>query len=111
MKLNNTEELTMRAERDCEEVFAHLARMERPVAEVVVAQAELQVTGALMGAMERPEMYQVEEPGRGQPPESLVNLQANSILAVAEVVLLMQVPPVTLQLVQVPLSVELRKME
>ena len=29
MKLNNTEELILRAERDCEEVFAHLARMER----------------------------------------------------------------------------------
>lgn len=29
MKLNNTEELVLRAERDCEEVFAHLARMER----------------------------------------------------------------------------------
>ena len=81
------------------------------MAEVVVAQAELQVTGALMGAMERPEMYQVEEPGRGQPPESLVNLQANSILAVAEVVLLMQAPLVILQLVQVPLTVERRKTE
>ena len=29
MKLNNAEELILRAERDCEEVFAHLARMER----------------------------------------------------------------------------------
>ena len=29
MKLNNAEELVLRAERDCEEVFAHLARMER----------------------------------------------------------------------------------
>lgn len=29
MKLNNTEELVLRAEKDCEEVFAHLARMER----------------------------------------------------------------------------------
>ena len=85
--------------------------MEVLVAAVVVAQAELQVTVALMGAMERPEMYQMEEPGRGQPPESLVNLQANSILAVAEVVLLMQVPRVILQLVQVPISVGRRKTE
>lgn len=89
--------------------MAHLVRMEVLVAAVVVAQAELQVTVALMGAMERPEMYQMEEPGRGQPPESLVNLQANSILAVAEVVLLMQVPRVILQLVQVPISVGRRK--
>ena len=81
------------------------------MAAVVVAQAEPQVTVALMGAMERPEMYQVEEPGRGQPPESLENLPVSSILAVAEVVLLMQVPPVILQLVQVPISVELQKME
>lgn len=29
MKLNNAEELILRAERDCEEVFAHLARVER----------------------------------------------------------------------------------
>lgn len=29
MKLNNAEELVLRAERDCEEVFAHLARVER----------------------------------------------------------------------------------
>lgn len=29
MKLNNTEELVLRAEKDCEEVFAHLARVER----------------------------------------------------------------------------------
>ena len=29
MRLNNTEELVLRAEKDCEEVFAHLARMER----------------------------------------------------------------------------------
>ncbi len=29
MKLNNAEELVLRAEKDCEEVFAHLARMER----------------------------------------------------------------------------------
>ena len=91
--------------------MAHLVRMEVLVAAVVVAQAELQVTVALMGAMERPEMYQMEEPGRGQPPESLVNLQANSILAVAEVVLLMQVPRVILQLVQVPISVGRRKTE
>ena len=81
------------------------------MAAVVVAQAELQVTAALMEAMERPEMYRKEEPGRGQPPESLVNLQANSILAVAEVVLLMQAPLVILQLVQVPLTVERRKTE
>ena len=81
------------------------------MAEVVVAQAELQVTGALMGAMERPEMYHREEPGREEPLESLVNLLVSSILAVAEVVLLVQVPPVILQLVQVPISVELQKME
>ena len=29
MKLNNAEELVLRAEKDCEEVFAHLARVER----------------------------------------------------------------------------------
>ena len=29
MKLNNTEELVLHAEKDCEEVFAHLARVER----------------------------------------------------------------------------------
>lgn len=29
MKLNNAEELILRAERDCEEVFAHLVRVER----------------------------------------------------------------------------------
>ena len=81
------------------------------MAAVVVAQAELQVTAALMEAMERPEMYRKEEPGRGQPPESLANLQANSILPVAEVVLLMQAPLVILQLVQVPLTVERRKTE
>lgn len=81
------------------------------MAAVAVAQAELQVTAALMEAMERPEMYHKEEPGREQPPESLANLQANSILAVAEVVLLWQVPLVILQLVQVPLTVERRKTE
>lgn len=38
MKLNNAEELILRAERDCEEVFAHLARMEREnFARVLVA--------------------------------------------------------------------------
>ena len=91
--------------------MAHLAQMGVPVVAVAVAQAELQVTAALMEAMERPEMYQMEEPGREQPPESLANPPVSSILAVAEVVLLMQVPPVILQLVQVPLMVRRRKTE
>lgn len=81
------------------------------MAAVVVAQAELQVTVALMGVMERPEMYPREEPGREEPLESLANPPVSSILAVAEVVLLVQVPPVILQLVQVPIMVEMRKME
>ena len=81
------------------------------MAAVVVAQAELQVTAALMEAMEQPEMYHREEPGREEPLESLANPPVSSILAGAEVVLLVQVPPAILQLVQVPLMVELRKME